>query len=63
LNIDDNEIAHLPDAIGHCTRLTLLSFCNNKLKTLPAAMETLTGLRDLRSPSGRKLISLSCGTN
>lgn len=46
--MDRNFIVDMPREIGKCTRLTLLSFCHNKLTKIPDEISALTSLMSLQ---------------
>jgi len=57
LNLSGNQLAALPDAIGHLTNLTILHIVNNQLTALPDTIGRLTRLARL-SVDENQLIAL-----
>jgi hypothetical protein len=53
LILTDNQIAVLPDSIGHCARLQKLMLAGNQLADLPEAMRGCVGLELLRISANR----------
>ena len=51
LDLDDNDIAVVPDAIGALTNLKELNLDGNKIATLPASIGRLTALETLNLDS------------
>ena len=47
LNVDNNELAVLPPATPHLTRLTLLDLSHNSVKALPHNLGAMVGLQEL----------------